>query len=264
MKTASVWIVTYNNPPDLENNLHSLFSTVDEHKLDLEVNVINNHSNFKLSFSHGHRVKVWHNSLRMDSSLGHLSRNWNQAIMQGFVDLNSPRVDYVITSQDDMIWQPHWCDHFLDQMTTYSLVSHGWGDGVVCYTPLAVKNIGMWDERFSPSFYHEGDYFLRALMYNKPYTSINDPAHGRILNPVEFQIAVNPTPNQNRNEAKHASYTRAHIPFCMWTHKWSCDAIHWSPELIDHPPHASRCENYVLYPHFELAVENLREKNYII
>jgi hypothetical protein len=264
LPTASIWIVTYNNAVDLHANLCSLIDTWDRSLLDLQVNVINNHSNFHLN-SHFHsHVNVWHNVLRSDSSLGHLSRNYNQALIHGFGDLNQPLNDYVVTSQDDEIWQPTWCEHFLQQMQTYTFVTHQAGDGVVCYAPDAVKKIGLWDERFVPSFYHECDYFLRALIYNKHNSSVNDHHHSRVLNPVDFCLVEWPPANQQRLEAKNASLRESSVAWAVYRHKWMVSPLHWPQELIDCPPHSSRCVNYVLYPHFEMAVENLREKNYII
>lgn len=264
MHKVSLWIVTYNNKHDLHENLTSLFDTWDSSLVDLQVNIINNHSNFSLNSYFINKVHVWHNILRPDNSLGHLSRNYNQALMHGFVDLNNPAHDYVITSQDDEIWQPLWCMNFLQQMQTYTFVTHQAGDGVVCYAPEAVKKIGLWDERFVPSFYHECDYFLRALIYNKAHSSINDHHHARVVNPVDYCLVSWPPANSPRQEAKNASLSQGGIAWSVWRHKWMVSPLHWPPELISHPPSGPRCANYITYPHFECAVENLREKNYVL
>ena len=134
----------------------------------------------------------------------------------------------------------------------------------MCYAPDAVKKIGMWDERFVPSFYHECDYFLRALIYNKAHSSINDHHHCRVVNPVDFCLVEWPPANEQRLEAKNASLSQGSVAWAFWRHKWMVSPLHWPQELIDHPPAGSRCVNYVTYPHFEMAVENLREKNYIV
>lgn len=261
---VSLWIVTYKNSEDLHNNIESLLDTVDQNLINLDINIINNHTQFHLLSKFSKRVKVWDNILRSDLSLGHLSRNYNQALIHGFQDLNKPVCDYVITSQDDEIWQPNWCEWFLEQMKSYTFVTHRAGDGVVCYSASAVKKIGLWDERFSPSFYHEGDYFLRALMYNKNESSINDYEHGRVLNPVDKCLVEWPAPNNIRQQEKNRSMQLSKLPFSVWQHKWSVSPIHWSRHLIDNPPYKSRCVNYIIYPHFEMAVENLAEKNFII
>ena len=261
---ASIWIVTYNNPQDLNANLDSLMQYWQPDLLHLEVNVINNHSHYQLNSGYWDQVKTWHNRLRGDNSLGHLARNWNQALIQGFADLNNPRSDVVICSQDDVLWQPGWCTQMLTALQNYTLVTQGVGDAVVVYRADAVKRIGLWDERFAPSFYHDGDYFLRALMYNREFSSINDPAHGRILNPLDYSFAHVPAANAARVEAKNLSYGRARIPHQVWQHKWTVSPIHWTPELINSPPMNTLCKNFVTYPHFEMAVQDLDGKNYLI
>lgn len=261
---ASIWIVTYRNEQDLNANLDSLFQNYQPELMDIQVNVINNHSQFRLNACHWDKVTVWHNKLRSDNSIGHLSRNWNQALVNGFGSLDNPLVDLVINSQDDVIWQPGWCQRVLEATQTYNLISQGVGDALVVYRVEAVRNIGLWDERFCPSFYHDGDYFLRALIYNKEFSSINDPAHGRMLNPLSYSFAVVPAANAPRVDAKNLSYGKAHIPFMVWQNKWKVNPIHWTRDLIDNPPTNSQCFNYVQYPHFEMAIENLAEKNYIL
>jgi GT2 family glycosyltransferase len=137
----SLWIVTYRNPVDLHNNLTSLFQNVGSH--NLSVNVINNHSSFELAFEWLGKVKIWHNVLRSDQSLGHLARNWNQAIIQGFGSLNDPKNQMVVLCQDDVIWQPDWLEQLLYLSQYYNLISQGVGDAVVAIQPSAVKKIGL-------------------------------------------------------------------------------------------------------------------------
>lgn len=264
MINTQLWIVTYNNPEDLNANLDSLFAHVNLELIQLQVHVINNHSHYKLNPAHWQRVITHHNHLRPDTSLGHLARNWNQALQLGFGSLTSPQSDVVICSQDDVLWHEHWCEHMVQALKSYDLVTQGVGDAVVMYTPEAVKQIGLWDERFAPSFYHDGDYFLRALMHLKDRASINDPAHGRILNPMPQVMATVPAANAARVNAKNLSYGRARTPHQVWQHKWAVSPIHWTPELIASPPERSLCKNFITYPHFEMDVYNLADKNYLI
>ena len=264
MLKASLWIVTYNNREDLHNNLRTLFAGLDSTLVNLNVNIINNHTNFDLDLEYLGRVKVWHNSLRSNLSLGHLSRNWNQALINGFGSLTNPQHDVVITSQDDVLWDPQWCQKMIEQLSSYNFVTQGVGDAVIVQTAEATKRIGLWDERFCPSFYHDGDYFLRALIHNRHSSSINDPAHGRILNPCATSFATVPAPNHPRVEAKHLSYGRAALPHAVWTSKWPVSPIHWTPQLIEDPPSRSLCWNYITYPHFEFDVLDLANKNYIM
>jgi hypothetical protein len=262
---VSLWIVTYRNPVDLHNNLSSLFTNAGSHTSNLSVNIINNHSSFDLAFEWLGRVRVWHNVLRSDQSLGHLARNWNQAIITGFGSLTAPANDLVVLSQDDVIWQQDWLDQLTALASSHSLITQGVGDAVVALQTQAVRKIGLWDERFAPSFYHDGDYFLRALIHNRESSSINDPAHGRILNPLTSSFASVPAPNQPRSDAKNLSYGRANLPHQVWMRKWPmASPINWTPELIQNPPQASSLINFVTYPHFEMDVENLAAKNYLV
>lgn len=261
---VSIWIVTYKNPEDLHNNLQTLFAYAQPDLWHMQVNVINNHSDYKLNSCWWGKVHTWHNCLRSNHSLGHLARNWNQALQLGFGDLNHPENDLVICAQDDVLWQAGWQQEIQLMTEKYSLITQGVGDAVMVYKPEAVKKIGMWDERFAPSFYHDGDYLLRALMYNKQASSINDPAHGRILNAWPQSFAQVPAANSLRVTAKNLSYGKASTPHKVWQHKWDVSPIHWSPELINSPPTCSKCVNFITYPHFEQHVENLHEKNYLI
>lgn len=261
---VSLWIVTYNNREDLHNNLKSLFEGWDLASFDLEVNIINNHTNFELDFDYLGKVRVWHNRLRSDSSLGHLARNWNQALIHGFGSLNNPRADVVITSQDDVLWSPAWSHTVTELLGSYNLITQGVGDAVVVQTAEATKAIGLWDERFCPSFYHDGDYFLRALIHNRDRSSINDPAHGRMLNTIDASFATVPAANQPRVHAKNLSYGRAQLPHLVWMQKWPVSPIHWEQEMIANPPRRSLCINYVTYPHFECDVDDLNNKNYLV
>lgn len=261
---VSMWIVTYQNPEDLHNNLQTLFANSTPDFWNLEVNVINNHSNYKLNSCWWGKVTTWHNCMRHDQSLGHLARNWNQALQLGFDSLATPKNDLVICAQDDVLWQPQWQKQVTEAVNTYSLITQGVGDAVMVYKPEAVRKIGMWDERFAPSFYHDGDYLLRALMYNKPHSSINDPAHGRVLNPLHTSFATVPVANSTRVNAKNLSYGKAALPHKVWQRKWDVSPIHWTPELMDTPPEGSKCVNYITYPHFEQHVEDLQNKNYLI
>jgi len=64
----------------------------------------------------------------------------------------------------------------------YTFVTGQLGDNIVSYRPEAVKKIGMWDERFITPSNKEADYYIRALIYNKEKSLINDRVHGRLLN----------------------------------------------------------------------------------
>ena len=262
---TSLWIVTYKNPLDLEKNLESLFEHHNPDIFDMTVNIINNNTNFYINPKYEDKVKVWHNVLRPDNSVGHLGRNWNEAILAGIGDLNNPQCELLITSQDDVIWLPNWCETMNDAHKKYSFITQGNGDTVVSYLPEAIKKVGLWDERFSPSFYAEGDYFLRSLIWNKEKSSINDYWHGRVHNPLEkIAIEAPPITTESRATAKFETLTKAAFPWAVWWLKWNVSPTNWTEELIDNPPTSTLIPSIVMYPHFEINIEDIEKKNYAI
>jgi uncharacterized protein YkvS len=77
------YIVTYNNKIQINNCLESIFSKLSNEELSiLDVYIINNHSNLDIDEKYLNRVTILNNDLRPDFSTGHLSRNWNQAIIK--------------------------------------------------------------------------------------------------------------------------------------------------------------------------------------
>lgn len=290
----SVYIVTYKSPVDLNNNVASILAS----GANAKINIINNHSEFFLEPEHENRVTVLHNSLRPDFSTGHLARNWNQALLHGFRDLRNPASDIVVAVQDDVVFKPDWLPRLVDLHRRYTFITMGGGDSFCSYRPEAVRKIGMWDERFCNIGYQESDYFLRALIYNRENSSINDAMHGRLLNPVEgnavnsYLPAVHPIykrigeqstqceeikdnvmeraesmlitlPRMNpHREDTHISSMKFHQLTCdLFKHKWGVDQK-WKAE--HYALRNSLIPNYITYPYFEKDIEHLREKNYVV
>jgi len=252
-----LYIVTYKNRLDLESNLNSL----DDNGHELSVFIINNHSDFSLMTDRD--VTVLHNVLRPDFSTGHLSRNWNQAIINGFRDLNNPECDLVITAQDDTLWSKNAIDKLAKLSQRFSFVTCGIGDNVCSYRPEAVKNIGLWDERFCNIGYQEADYFLRALIYNGQNSSINDYGHGRVINPHNEDIAkrTRPVSPETLTEAHHKSTQFHPITENLFRRKWGVNPHHW--QFLKHLP-SPLLPSFVYYPYFEKDVIDLKGKGYIL
>jgi hypothetical protein len=259
---------------------------------DVRINVINNHSEFFLEPKYEKAVTVLHNNLRPNFSLGHLARNWNQALLHGFQDLRNPASDIVVTAQDDVIFKSNWLPTLLDLHRRFSFITMGGGDAFCSYLPEAVRKIGMWDERFCSIGYQEGDYFLRALIYNRENSSINDIQHGRVHNAVgsstynndaamDFRIEVEdrgaenrgmiredsmlitlPLRNLDRKKAHVSSMRMYGIPNAVFLHKWGLSDTDWTAE--HHAVRKSLVPNYITYPYFEKDIEGLREKNYVV
>lgn len=255
-----VYIVTYNNPNLLNNTLESLFRGINQHKNLIEVNIINNHSTFFLRNKFKEITKVLHNNLRPDFSTGYLSRNWNQALILGFQDLNNPDADIVICCQDDTCFFDNWLLKTKDLHNKgYSFITYGWGDNFMSFTPNAIKKIGLFDERFIFSGI-TSDYFLRALKYNKDRSSINDYYHGRILNEEKKHVADRPN-----NIKIHIEERKAHKDYghTILHHKWNKItgmATKWNKEFIDNCPATIKFPQYIMYPYFEKDIETLKEQ----
>jgi len=183
MKKIKVYVITYKRVDVLNDTLSKLFQS-DFGKLEnTEVNVINNHSEFALRDEFKNKVNVLHNTLRPDWSNGNVSENYNQAFINGVVNLKNPDTEILVTLQNDAVVHPSWCEHLdvLFNQKGYNFVTGLCGDTVVAYKPEAIRKIGMWDENL-PAQYKETDYFLRALIHNKNKSCINDIVHGIRLN----------------------------------------------------------------------------------
>ena len=181
-----IFIVTYNSAKYLNENVLTLVES-NVVNYDYEINIINNHSNFHLDeyFLNNFNIKVLHNEARPDWSTGHLARNWNQCLINGFKDLSSPDCDILLHAQDDLTWVKRWPEFIIEAHKAYDFMSFGTGDGLCSYIPEAVLKLGLWDEKFSGIGCQESDYFLRALQYHRDRSSINDVGHVRILNPLD-------------------------------------------------------------------------------
>lgn len=265
---AKLYILTYNNEQHLNEGLSSLF-TADLSQHQLEVYIINNHTNFKLHDEFVDKVTVLHNVLQPDFGTGHTSRNWNQALIHGFKDLDNPDCDLVICAQDDTFYQPDWLN--LLHTVHFGMGIHffcvGAGDMLHSYTPTAVKKVGLWDERFSAICFMEHDYFIRAAMYLGETASVNDDGHMYGLysfNQIPFakSIAINPVRN---DEKINLGKIRAKFdnPFReLFKAKWGNYSEFTPTAQFLNNPRPPGIINYILYPYFEKGVENLNEIGY--
>jgi hypothetical protein len=273
-KPIKIYITTYNNAEYLRKNLESLFgtfknisdylATIGEEMAQLKVTIINNHSNFSIPKEFEDKVRVWHNVTRPDFSCGHLARTWNSALIDGFRDLNDPDCDQVICTHDDVVWHNDWFASLSKVHETYDFYSGNYGCSFHSYLPSAVKTIGLWDERFVNIAYHEADYLLRALIYNKEKSSINDGFGGRDLNPTGV-FFDHPSPNNDKRKAAGDSLPYHAISRKVFQAKWGIHPEKWgSTKAIENPPEKSLIKNFVFYPYFEKDVDDLEGKNYIV
>lgn len=298
MKHLKIYIVTYRRSDILNDTLDKLFKSDFASIKNTEVNIINNHSEFFIEDRFRDKVNVIHNVLRPDWSNGNLAENWNQALLDGFRDLNNPDSEYVVTLQNDTAVHPNWYSNLMELHKRFNFIVGRYGDNLVSYTVEAVKKIGMWDENFFGVQFKEADYWLRALIYNKEKSFINDTLHGLELN---NQNALELDTTEDRNFVEEAGFagdstlkrradnkehrdiwsTRGgfykQYAWCYFTEKWSGTWEHgeperskwvknWPTEMLSSPPNLrkSKIKIVMKYPYFEYAIENLTGKNYLV
>ena len=238
-----IFIVAYNNAKALPRCLKSI-SQSDINNFSNEIYVINNYKELEIIQDGGLNVRILNNVLRPDFSTGHLARNWNQAIINGFEDLKSPACDFVVCIQDDTEVVKDCFSKLFDLHDKYDFIQGGNGDQIMSFTPTAIKRIGIFDERFCAVGFQEDEYFKRAMNLHAGKSSINDFAHKRVHNPV----------TENEGEARNyfvESYYESVSVGCFHPYLAACK-LHIT----------GGGQKYFYYPYFEKDIETLEEQNY--
>jgi len=278
MKNMKVFIVTYRRGDILNKTLDILFNKTDFVSIpDTEVTIINNHSEFYLNEEFVDKVTVMHNNTRPDWDTGNLARNWNEALLHGFKNLKNPDAKIVVTMQNDIILDSHWATNLLTMHQKYTFITGQLGDNIVSYRPEAVEKIGMWDERFLTPANKEADYYIRALIYNKDKSLINDRVHGRLLN-AHDALLLDTSEYQGgeadwrkiktNDDSKEGWYHTSQIFYWKWKDTWKRQPSYygwltqWPQDFIDNPPVPPKVPNFVQYSYFEKDIE-LEGKNYV-
>ena len=267
MKNIKVFIVTYRRTDVLNKTLNTLFNNTDFNLIpDTEVNIINNHSDFSLDDQFKDKVNVIHNNARPDWDTGNLARNWNQALVHGFKDLNNPDCKILTTMQNDIDLSPKWASNLLKMHKKYTFITGQLGDNIVSYRPEAVKRIGLWDERFITPANKEADYYIRAMILNREKSLINDTIHGRILNNSDaleldtsnYQGGEPAWRNEKSNDnSKEGWYHTSQMFYWKWKDTWKEQPSYygwltrWSKDFINNPPSLPKVPNFVQYYYFE-------------
>tara|TARA_R100000315_G_C5225552_1_gene136709 strand:+ start:140 stop:1069 length:930 start_codon:yes stop_codon:yes gene_type:complete len=278
MKNMKVFIVTYRRTDVLNKTLDILFNKTDFSSIpNTEVNIINNHSEFYLEDRFVNKVNVIHNNTRPDWDTGNLARNWNEALLHGFKSLKNPDAKIVVTMQNDIVLSPNWATNLLKMHQKYTFITGQLGDNIISYRPEAVIKIGMWDERFLTPANKEADYYIRALIYNKDKSLINDKIHGRLLNAEDaleldtshYQGAESSWREIKGNEiSREGWYHTSQIFYWKWKDTWKTQPSYygwltqWSEDFVDNPPCSPKVPNFVQYYYFERDIE-LFNKNYV-
>ena len=261
-----IYILTWNDAESLDKNLSTLFNgfSLCPNGVDIHVNVINNHTNFYVNPIYGPHINVIHNRAQPDFATAMLARMWNTALIHGFVNLQNPDCDIVVTVQDDAIWEQNWISNLLLVMDNFDFYSDDSGDTVCAYKTNALMKIGMWDERFHYGF-GEGDYYLRAVKYLPEKSSINDFAHGRVWNP-SVHLTVRPNSDVNRITEQYRAHKYRGLSWANFLYKWKNMDLEarWPDNVRERVLTIEPVPSTILYPYFEMDIENLQQKGYIV
>ena len=270
MMKIKLYIVTYMGHKRINPTLKSLFeSDLSEH--DYEINIINNHTDIRVEEVYLNKINIFHNALRPDWSSGHLSRNWNQAIINGFKSLVNPDCDVVACSQDDSLFRKDWVSKLEKLHQKYTFVQNGHGDQFHSYLPEAVRRVGLWDERFCGISRQAADYFWRCVMYNKSESTIQDFAHSRVLNPIFSDNheksrgwLVDPDPRKLDETWGDTGHGNDNLSVKLMDAKYPVDPYPWTLEKINNVPTRTLISNHITYPYFEKDIYGLKEKGYLV
>lgn len=266
-----IFIVTYLGEKRLRATLPSLFNS-DINNFDFEVFLINNHTTLKIPEEFKDKISVMNNDLRPDWSTGHLSRNWNQAIISGFKSLKNPDCDIVVCSQDDSIFKKDWASKCVELHKKYSFIQNGHGDQFHSYLPESIIKTGLWDERFCGLFRQAADFFWRCVMYNKDGSSIQDIGHNRVLNPIlkndetgSRKYLVDPDVRKiDGTQWSDSDTINNSISLKLILDKYGFDPYPWTTETISRAGNKTLSKSYITYPYFEKDIEELLGKNYLV
>jgi hypothetical protein len=272
-----VYFVTYDNDLELNKTLKS-FEKSGIKKYDYEITVINNFKDAPVILEDINLpVKVVTNQTRPSFSTGHLARNWNECLVEGFKSVDNPDADIVILSQNDVEYNEDVIDTLIEYHKHYSFISYGCGDAFHSYTIDAIKSVGLWDERFCNIGWQDCDYFLRQLIYNKEHSSVNDPLHHRVHNRINFDfVDFERFSGFNRSDPHHMKSLQHHnTSMNVFIKKWGygIPGVHWEGQIkVDigyntaleiTPDIVLKSPQWIMYPFFESKIPDLKNKNYI-
>ena len=255
MSKIAIYIVRYRETDKLYKCLDSVKKCGDSS--GVPVYVINNYGTLELPDEYK-CVTVLNNVTRPDFSTGHLSRNWNQAIINGFQDLNSPRYDKIVAIQADVELADAWYEHVVHLNENIKYLACGRGDEFQIFTPEGVKAVGIYDERFCNIGHQEADYFLRNLLIQRDTCCILDKPHGRFHCPAQFSnvnvedFIVPSIGCANEDHIKSAVY---HDISNRWfSTKWGNTGVVWRDHWNNNDAVRELCpfkKEVMYYPYFE-------------
>jgi hypothetical protein len=256
-----LYLITYKNDPELNKTLLSLQKS-DIHNHNYEITIVNNYHTKhvvvdpKFTLQH----KIIDNHARPTFSTGHLARNWNECLIDAFVDVNKPQTEVAVLCQDDIDFLHDSFSNLEKFHKKYSFITSGVGDALHSYTVNSLKNVGLWDERFCNIGYQEADYFLRQKLHN-PNSSINDDAHHRTHNSIDTDIvARDRLSGFRRQEEYNVSSIKYHkVSATAFKKKWgTCPISGKFWDIIKD----MLLPQFILYPYFECNLIDTAQMNY--
>ncbi len=128
-------------------NLIEALLTSDLKNFSHEIIIINNFGELELDPQHYSQVLIWDDFLRPDFATGHLARDWNAGLVNGFQDLNNPSSDIVVLIQGDEVVKPTWASYVWNIMMVqgYTFLEFPDGDAFMAFRAEGVKKIGLFD-----------------------------------------------------------------------------------------------------------------------
>lgn len=285
MVSIKLFIVSYKGHKRLPITLESLRKTDFPRGVFLTVHIITNHSDPGLPFdlmrdieSDGwFTIEVLPNVLRPDFSNGHLSRSWNQALINGFQDLDNPNADIVVCSQDDSVFNRDWLYRLYNNFYQSDLefIQGGHGDQFHAYKSEHVRKVGLWDERFCGLSRQAADYFFRSVCYNPDKVSIQDTLHSRVWQPIESDLEssrsyfVDPDVRSIDQVWENDKDNDNKITLDLLKHKYGIDPYPWSEIKLDRWIMAAshngifENKNFITYPYFEKKLDPNLLRTYV-
>jgi hypothetical protein len=226
-----------------------------------EIIVLNNFGTFSfppgnpLLEANSDNLTVINNYARLESSFGHLSRDWNTAALYGFMDLTNPISDIVVGLQGDASLFSEWATNvYTEHMMEGTLfLQAGCGDAFHSWTAEGVRRIGLWDERFTDIGYQEADMFLRAVVLEPERVRISDELHGRMHHPPVFSVVAD-NGAHDRGGSKQAHRHSGGF----WKAKWGGRNTGWGDsEVVGAAP---LVPSIYIYPYFEWKLDRPVER----
>jgi hypothetical protein len=276
---VKLYFVTFKNDLELQATFDTLLNSgICDY--DFEITIVNNAEQYPIEIAiHpkiAERTKFVTNGLRIERTRtgahtpGHLARDWNFGLVDGFKSISKPDADLVVLCQNDLAFIPNGFHKIVEGHDRYNFITCGPGDTLHSYTIDAIKILGLWDERFCSRVYQEGDYFTRNVAVNSKGCSINDREHGRVYNPILDDDAIldlNVKPRNRRFDRTYLEYGEdvfKKINQDLYNAKWSrVKSGFWENRHIEKIKQLSiptQFKQPVFYPYFEL--EHVNENIY--